>query len=121
MSVLITEYDLFLAGRRYVIDNKHQASLKDQSESLVASIGFILMQGSRELRSDFHHSNEGIIGHAKAASYAKELAGSDNSKLILVVIFGKEYAGAILQDGNINITGSTIGATGLLSKYLKNK
>ena len=108
-------------GRRFVQDSRHKASFTDRNGGLIASIGFVIMQAGKELQSDFYQTNEGTIGHVKAVSYAKELAGTDASKCVLVVTYGKEYAAAT-DDNNANtFTGSSPDVIRSLSKYFKPK
>lgn len=115
---MIVEDELARAGRRFAQDARHKASFTDRTGALIASIGFVVMQGPKQVQSDFYQANEGVLGYSKAVSYAKELAGN-NSPLILVVVSGKEYAAAVDNNGSYTISGSSIEAIALLTKYFK--
>lgn len=118
------EARLIRIGDKFVRDARLNADFTDRTGNLRSSIGYLLLESGKTIKSDFDQTKDGLIGKNNAKKYAKELAAlhSEYSKgYVLIVVAGMEYAAKVESKGFDVLTGSSISAKSDLNKYFKRK
>ena len=113
---------LIRIGNKFVRDARDNADFTDRTGNLRSSIGYVLFEDGKPIKSDFDQTKEGMLGLKQAEVYANTIAAEyADSRYVLIVVAGMEYAAHVESKGFDVLTGSSISATADLNKYFKAK
>jgi len=98
---------------------KQTNTYKDRTGNLRSSIGYVLYHNGKEISRQFEIVKDGGDGIRKGSALAREVASEYGKGFVAVVVAGMNYAAYVEAKGKDVITGSSLGFSADMAKYLK--